>query len=177
MASIFRGMAYWSTGAVRVTADMPKAPVALVTNANVIGGQFNYEGTAIKARHTIAKVIWNDPDDAYKAHVEYVENQDAINKYGFRQADIVAFGATNRAQAIRAGKWLIDTENTSTETIHFRGGLDMAGIFPGMIVEVADNDYVNSVMGGRVVQRPGRQSLTIDRDFTIVGGQGLYWTS
>ncbi len=72
MASIFRGMPFWSSGAVRATADMPKAPVALFTNANVLGGEFKYEGTSLKARHTTAKVVWNDPADAYRPAVEWV---------------------------------------------------------------------------------------------------------
>lgn len=171
MASIFRGMAYWAAGAIRVVADMPKNPIALVTNANVIDGTFNYEGTALKARHTICKVIWNDPDDAYRAHVEFVENFDALNKYGPRQTDIVAYGATNRAQAIRAGKWLLDTENTATEVVHFRGGLDMAGIFPGMVVEIADEHYADSVFGGRIITcNIDSTSVTLDRDYTFDAG-------
>lgn len=169
MASIFRGMPFWSSGAVRAVADMPKAPVALFTNSNVIGGAFKYEGTSLKARHTVAKVVWNDPDDSYKAAAEFVEDAVGVGQYGVRQVDIVASGCTSRGQAIRTGKWLLDTERTATESVHFRAGLDAADKFPGDIVSIADASYAQKAIGGRASAATST-SLTIDAPFTIVAG-------
>ena len=170
MASIFRGMPFWSSGAVRATADMPKAPVALFTNSNVIGGEFKYEGTSQKARHTVAKVIWNDPLDGYRSAAEFVEDPAGVGLYGVRQIDVVASGCTSRGQAIRAGKWVLDTERTATETVHFRAGLDMADKFPGDVISIADENYAQSVFGGRAASASAT-SLAIDAPYTIVGGR------
>ena len=170
MASIFRGMPFWSSGAVRATADMPKAPVALFTNSNVIAGEFKYEGTSQKARHTVAKVIWNDPLDGYRSAAEFVEDPAGVGLYGVRQIDIVAAGCTSRGQAIRAGKWVLDTERTATETVHFRAGLDMADKFPGDIISIADENYAQTVFGGRAVSATAT-SLAIDAPYTVVAGR------
>jgi predicted phage tail protein len=170
MASIFRGMPFWSSGAVRATADMPKAPVALFTNSNVIGGEFKYEGTSQKARHTVAKVMWNDPADGYRPAAEFVEDPAGVGLYGVRPIDIVASGCTSRGQAIRAGKWVLDTERTATETVHFRAGLDMADKFPGDIISIADENYAQTVFGGRAVSATAT-SLAIDAPYTIVAGR------
>jgi predicted phage tail protein len=169
MVSIFRGMAYWSAGAIRITADMPKTPVKIFNNSNVVNGEFKYEGTALKARHTVAKVVWNDPSDSYRAKVEFVEDAEGINKYGVRTTDIVAYGATTRGQAIRTGKWLLDTEKTSTETVTFRSGLEAADALPGDIIYVADDNYAGRVFGGRTVV-PGANSITIDQPITLQDG-------
>ncbi|MFO1083113.1 MAG: phage tail protein [Reyranellaceae bacterium] len=169
LASIFRGMPFWSAGAVRPVADMPKSPVALFTNSNVVGGQFKYEGTSLKSRHTVAKVVWNDPADGYKAAVEFVEDAAGVGQYGVRQVDIVASGCTSRGQAIRAGKWVLDTERTATESVHFQAGLDAADKFPGDIVSIADENYAQKVIGGRATAAT-TTSLAIDAPFTIVAG-------
>ena len=54
MASIFRGMAYWSGGAITVTQDAPQDPVYQFTAANVIGGEFAYQGSSAKATRSSA---------------------------------------------------------------------------------------------------------------------------
>ncbi len=167
MASIFRGMPFWSLGAVRATADMPKAPVALFTNANVLGGEFKYEGTSLKARHTTAKVVWNDPADAYRPAVEWVDDPEGVALYGVRQIDIVAYGCTSRGQAIRAGKWVLDTERTATETVHFRSGLELADKFPGDIVSIADENYAQQIFGGRIVSATP-DSVTVDQPYAVL---------
>ena len=167
MASIFRGMPFWSSGAVRATADMPKAPVALFTNANVLGGEFKYEGTSLKARHTTAKVVWNDPADAYRPAVEWVDDPEGVALYGVRQIDIVAYGCTSRGQAIRAGKWVLDTERTATETVHFRSGLELADKFPGDIVSIADENYAQQIFGGRIVSAT-LGSVTVDQPYAVL---------
>jgi predicted phage tail protein len=167
MTSIFRGMSFWSSGAIRPTADMPKSPVKLVTNSNVLNGEFKYEGTALKARHSEVKVIWNDPADSYRAAVAFVDDQEAVARYGVRQTDLVAYGSTSNGQSIRAGKWVIDTEKTQTETVHFRGGLDMADLFPGDVVNVVDENYAQSVFGGRALDCTST-SITLDKSFIIL---------
>ncbi|TAJ84560.1 host specificity protein J [Reyranella sp.] len=167
MASIFRGMPFWSSGAVRATADMPKAPVALFTNANVLGGEFKYEGTSLKARHTTAKVVWNDPADAYRPAVEWVDDPEGVSLYGVRQIDIVAYGCTSRGQAIRTGKWVLDTERTATETVHFRSGLELADKFPGDIVSIADENYAQQIFGGRIISAT-HTSVTVDQPYAVL---------
>jgi len=46
MASIFRGMVYWSGGAITVTQDAPADPVYQFAPSNVVDGEFAYQGSA-----------------------------------------------------------------------------------------------------------------------------------
>ena len=150
MASAFTGMLYWGAGVITASQDSPKDPVRLVTPANVIKGLINYSGTSLKARHTVAVVSWNDPDDNYRLAVEVVEDADAINRYGYKPTDVVAFGCTSRGQAQRFGKWVLDTEKYSTETASYQAGLDHADIRPGQIIAIADPAYAGARLGGRI---------------------------
>ncbi len=157
IASAFRGMVYWGSGAITATQDSPADATKLVTPANIIDGSFSYSGSALKARHTAAVVTWNDPDDGYRASVEVVEDVAAINSLGWRQIDVVAFGCTSRGQARRYGKWLLDSEQNATELVTYKASFDHADLRPGEIISVADPDYAGARMGGRIVSATSTQ--------------------
>lgn len=162
-ASIFRAMVYWAAGSVTAVQDAPADAAYLFTPANVIDGKFTYQGAATKARHTVALVSWNDPENYYKQAVEYVEDQDAIAKFGVNEIQVVAFGCTTRGQAHRFGKWLLYTEQYESETVVFKTGLEGLVSRPGQIVQIADPNRAGLRMGGRIATASTTQ-LTIDAD-------------
>jgi predicted phage tail protein len=163
MASVFRGMAYWSGGAITVTQDAPQDPVYQFTAANVVDGEFAYQGSSAKARHTVALVSWVDPDDFYRQKVEYVEDLEGIARYGVVQADVVAMGCTSRGQANRVGKWLLYSEQSESEIITFRTGLEGAVVRPGDVIKVADASRGGMRLGGRIAAAT-TVSVTLDQD-------------
>lgn len=169
-ASVFRGLIYWSSGLVYVAADQPADPVKLVTAANVIDGTFNYEGTSLKARHTVVSVTWFDPDDACKPAIEFVVDRDQVAKYGWRVTDVTAFACTSRGQAHRLGKWILDTERYATETVNYIAGFDHADVMPGDIIEVYDANKALLRFGGRLIASSSN-SITIDKAITIEAGK------
>ena len=163
MASIFRGMAYWAGGSITVTQDAPQDPVYQFTAANVVNGDFSYQGSSARTRHTVALVTWCDPQDFYRQKVEYVEDMAGIARYGVVQADVVAFGCTSRGQANRVGKWLLYSEQSEAEIVTFRTGLEGAVVRPGDVVKVADPGRGGMRLGGRVVSATPN-SVTLDQD-------------
>ena len=173
-ASIFRGMAFWSTGSITAVQDAPSDAVALFTAANVIDGRFNYSGSALRARHTVAMVTWNDPESLFKQQVEYVEDSDSIARYGVNQTQVVAVGCTSRGQANRVGRWLLFSERFETETVQFQVGLDGASARPGSVIKVADATRAGGRFGGRI-SASTTTAVTVDRAPAIsVSGWSLY---
>ena len=165
-ASIFRGMVYWQSGALTVSQDAPADPVYLYTPGNVIDGVFNYQGSSAKTRHTVAMVTWNDPDDFYRQKVEYVEDTAGIARYGVVQADLTAIGCTSRGQANRVGRWLLYSEQSESEVVAFKTGIEGATCRPGQIIAVSDPVRGGTRRGGRVVAATTTQ-ITVDGDFTL----------
>jgi len=168
-ASCFRGMAYWSAGQIAFTQDSPKDAAALFNNANVIEGVFNYEGSSLKARHTVALVTWNDPDNAYQQRVEYVSDEAAIAKYGIIEVRMAAFGCTSRGQANRLGRWLLYSEQEETTTCTFTVGLDGAIVRPGQIIKIADQMRAGARKGGRIASAT-TTVLTLDQSIAVDEG-------
>ncbi|RLK45938.1 host specificity protein J [Cupriavidus plantarum] len=162
LVSVFRGMAYWSGGAVMAMADMPSDPVYTFTAANVVDGKFAYAGVGLKARKTVALVSWNDPSDMYRAKVEYVPDDEGIARYGVREVELTAFGCTSQGQAHRVGLWTLLTSRLETETVTFKVGLDAGMVAPGNVVHVADPRRAGRRIGGRVRSASGL-TVTLDK--------------
>ncbi len=170
IASVFRGFIYWGTGAVMAVADMPGDAVKLVTPANVIGGTFTYEGTSDLARHSVALVTWNDPDDGYRTAVEQVEDPELVAELGWVPLEILAYGCTRRSQAHRMGLWALDTEKHENQTATWQASWDHADVMPSGIVAIADPVIQGIRFGGRVVSATLSQ-ITIDAPVTLALGE------
>ncbi len=166
LASVFRGMIYWFNGAVTAVQDSPEDPSFLFTPANVVDGAFTYSGSSGKTRHSVALVTWNDPEDSYRQKIEYVEDADAIARYGIVETQVVAFGCTSRGQANRVGKWILYTDQYQTETVNFKTGLGGAICRPGQVVKVADPARAGSRRAGRILSAT-TWIIETDQDLTI----------
>ena len=174
LASIFRGIVYWSAGGIAVMQDAPADPVQMFTPANVINGAFKYQGTSLKSRHTVALVTWNDPADWYRQKVEYVQDDAAVARYGIVKADVTAMGCTSRGQAHRVGKWLLYSEQFETEAVTFRCGMDGAYVFPGAVIATSDPNRAGRRMGGRLVAvSADRTTITLDAAPVVGSGVSL----
>lgn len=170
LASIFRGMSFWTGGAIGVSADIPTDPDYVYSAANVIDGKFTYSASARKTRYTVVQVTWNDPIDFYRAKVETVQNDAGMARYGLQATSITAFGCTSQGQAQRAGQWLLLTSQMETDTVTFKVGLDGAVAAPGQIIRLQDPARAGKRQAGRI-SIATKSVVTVDRapDAVVVG--------
>ena len=177
LASVFRGMSYWSSNTVQLAADHGNLdgsavdPVHLYTNSNVIEGVFNYSGSSLKTRSTSIRVRYNDPDNLYKPNFVVVEDAALITKYGYQVREVVAFGCTSRNQAYRLGRWMMASEELDGETVTFSTGLQGAIVLPGQVFAVADEMRQGARIAGRC-SAATTTTVTADISVTLPGGAG-----
>ena len=171
MASIFSGMLYWSSGNIFAVADKKEDPAWLFTNANVINGEFTYQGSSKNTRHTVALVTYVDSRDRYQEKVEYVEDKEAVAKWGVRPISLTATGASSRGQAHRLGKNVLLSEQYLTETVTFSTGLEGvgSGIAPGSIIQVSDANRAGVRYGGRIISATANQ-VVLDSSIQVIPG-------
>lgn len=150
MASIFRGMVYYTNGNLYSVGDLPKEPRVTFTNSNTEEGDFNYSSTSRKTRQSVALVRFNDPNNFYQPAIEYIEDPVSIRRYGIRELDMTAFGCTSRGQAIRLGRWALLTNNNESETVEFVGGIEAASLRPGDVFKIVDYNRKSKKYGGRL---------------------------
>lgn len=169
LCSAFNGMGFWAGSQVCFTQDAPTDPSMVYTPANVVDGLFQYSGSSRKDRHSCALIRWTDPEQNYKQAVEYVEDADAIQRFGVRKIETLAFGCTTRGQAARLGRWMLYTEQYQSDLIQFRVGGDSALVLPGDVIKIHDTARTGKRMGGRLVSAT-LTTATLDAPVTLAPG-------
>lgn len=174
LAGIFRALSFWNGEQVVLDADVPKDPVYTFSRSNVVDGNFEYPSTRQRDRHTLVKVAWDNPNNAFQTEYEYVRDEKAIAKFGVKILDLSAFGCTSQAQAQRAGLWALKTELLETRQVIFSSGLDGINISVGNIINISDELFAGRANGGRIsAVSTGQTVVTIDRDITVAVGDIL----
>ncbi|MEQ2018658.1 host specificity protein J [Photorhabdus bodei] len=171
LASIFRGMTYWSDNKIVAVADMPRDVSRIFTKASVVNGKFNYGSGSQRNRYTHALVSYGDPSNHYNDAVEVVSDNKLVRRYGVNQTEITAIGCTRQSEANRRGRWALLT-NANDRTVSFATGLEGKIPLPGDIIGVADELFSGRVIGGRVSECSGR-NITLDREPGAKAGDRL----
>ena len=174
IASVFQGYLYWAGGKLSANYDHPSDPVWQFTNANVIGGQFAYEGTDKSTRYTTARVSYTDRQNGYIQKVEYVEDREGILKWGMNSYETSAVGCMSRGQAHRLGKNILLTNRYLTEVVSFKTGIESSGasLYPGDVVSISDSLRAGKRLGGRI-KAATLTSVTLDSEVDLSGAS---WT-
>lgn len=171
IAGMFRGIALWDGMRFSVMLDTPQDPVASITNANVVDGLFTYSSMKRSERYNAVIVSWTDPSNGWSQVKEYVSDDGLIDRYGYNETTMEAFGCTSRGQAFRTGKWLIETAKRETKKTTFKMAREAIRFIPGDVVEVLDNNYAATRLGGRIISHSGT-SITVDADVSELAGSG-----
>jgi len=171
IAGMFRGIALWDGLRFSIMLDNPQDPVAAVTNASVVDGLFTYSSMKRSERFNAVVVSWTDPNNGWEQVKEYVSDDQMIDRYGYNETTLEAFGCTSRGQAFRAGKWLLETCKRETKKVTFKMARDAIAFMPGDVIEVMDNDYAAIRLGGRIISHSGAV-ITVDTDVSSLAGGG-----
>ena len=189
LASVFRGLAYYANGSIFSAQDKFKSPVYQFNNSNVLEGNFTYSSSAKKARHTVAIVRYNDKKNSFQPSIEYVENEEAVRRYGIREIQTTALGCTSRGQARRFAKWILASEAEETETVTFTAGLEGSYLRPGDVIQIYDNNISPLKYSGRtnivrgltptlnpgaantVIGNPAYNSIVLDQSLNFKAGK------
>lgn len=151
LAAVFRGMVYWDGATITPVQDAPRDPVALFTNANVAGGDFEYTGTTGRTRFSSAIVWWNNPGELYKRTPEYYEDPDLVALYGPTDpVQVDSLGCTSRGQAQRMARWIVRSQEAEPEVVAFIAGNEGNLLRIGDVIKLADRKRAGKRMAGRI---------------------------
>lgn len=103
LAGIFRGLSFWDGSQITIEADTYRDTDYTITRANVVNGEFIKTGSSWSNRHTVAKVAWSNPANAYETEYVMVRSEQAIAKFGINILDLPAVGCTSEGQPIGYG--------------------------------------------------------------------------
>lgn len=172
MSSVFRAIVAWNGMQMLAIQDRPTDPVCTYSQANVIDGKFARQYVPLKSIYTAVEVEYADKNNMYQKAIEYVVDDEMVARYGYNVKKITAFACTSRGQARRYGKWVLVTSKLEQCTITFTVGREGLHHLPGDIIEVADNSWAKTNIGGRVVAI-NQSAVELDREIKIEGDSYL----
>ncbi len=136
---------------ITLIQDRPKTPVKKISNTEIIDGLITRASTGLAERRTSINVTYNDKQNKYLPQTITVTDATAVARYGFNETNMVALGTTTASQALRAGRWALDTELNNTTLYTFKLPLMHAALAPGEVIELVDDDYSQFSGGGYVL--------------------------
>jgi predicted phage tail protein len=171
VASSMMAKVVWVGGLVTVIQDRPSSPVCLITRDNVVNGEFSYKGSSFQERVTAVNVKWNDPSEKYLTRVTPVEASQAdFDRYGYNEVNIDAVGCTRAGQALRVGKWYLDTVLNQVETVTFTMSYEGFGLMVNDVIKLFDEQRAGQALAGRLVSGSTTTVLQLDRPVTLASG-------
>lgn len=168
IASVFKGLVYWSNNFVNFDNDRPKSPSYFFNNSNVKDGIFQYSSSSKDTRYTVAKITYSDENNNFKDQTVYVEDQINIRRYGYVEKEIIGFGVTSKSQAKRIGQWFLVTNQVEQELVSFTAGPEALLLLPGNVISITDEIKVSGRRGGRVVS-VSDQDIILDDRYDFIG--------
>ena len=152
IASLFRGMVYYSNSEINFVDDRPKTPSALFTNANVKDGFFGYSNYKRDEQYNVIEVLYIDRFEDFESKIEYVEDEEDIRKRGVFKKTINPIGVTSRAMARRIGQHFIFQTIKENQAINFTAGLESLLCKPGDLIIIEDELKTLKSNFGRVLE-------------------------
>lgn len=169
LCSVFMGFPVWGSGMASFVQDRPREYTRVANPANVKDGRFVYAGTGKRAKKTVARVSYNDPNNFGRKTTILVVDEAAVLKHGYNVIDLTAYGCDNPEEATYRGRFHLYTNNRQTDQVSFVGGAEWADAFPGEIIGIQDPKYANINLYGRIAGST-ETSITADRDIEIEAG-------
>ena len=152
LAQSFRAVPYWDGAGIILIQDRPVAAseeasiTNILSNADVIDGQFLVTTTSARDRINRVEVEWDNPSDFYrKAVAEYQDDADiAINEAnGYSEGGVInqriyKIGCTDEAEAYAFARELVFDSLNQDETLTFSLPLTGVNMEIGDIIGVDD---------------------------------------
>jgi hypothetical protein len=166
VASLFRGIVFFSNSEIHFLDDRPRIPIAIFTNTNVKDGVFNYTNSRRDQQFNTVEVAYLDRFDNYQSKIEYVQDEPDIRKRGIFKTTINTLGVTSRAMARRIGQHIIYQTIKENQGVEFLAGLESLLCRPGDLIILEDELKTRATNYGRVLDiNVAEKSLTIDNTF------------
>lgn len=151
--------------------DRPgQAVTKIVTNANVLEGDFNGSSSEIEARYNLVNVTYNREEFNGKTDTATTVDDDLISRYGLQTSDIVLAGCKSESQALRKARWAIATSSYAPNIVSFRVLFAGVTYYLGEIIRVFDNENQGAMCGGVVKSfssNATHTTIVLDREITL----------
>lgn len=169
--TVFFGALYFSHGQIKMFCDAKEDPSFIITNSDVVDGEFNYASLPFDKLTNTVVVSYNDIENNMARTTVTVKNDEYIDFYGcVVKKEIDAFGCTNRTQAMRLGLNQLASDESCKDTCTFKMSYSGYAIEAGMVGRIIDNDNPRDALAGGRILSINLPTIVLDRAVTMISG-------
>jgi len=169
MASSFRGIIFYSQGAVQIKIDRPIDRVQMFGMGNIIKNSFSQQWESLQKRYNRIQIQFMDKGKDYKFNTIVVEDEDSINAGDPINVKSIRYFGTRISYALREGRYALKVSKYISRGIRFKAGIDAIAIQPGDRFGIS-HDLPQIGFSGNVVSGTST-TITLDRQVTIESGK------
>jgi predicted phage tail protein len=161
---------YWADGKVRFWQNRAGLPqTQQFSNADVVGGTFDYPETPIDTRFNVCRVSWWNPE-LKEEDEEIYEDAADIELNGYKETRVVALGCENRYQAWLYAKAVVKISQLEYRYCNFQASARAVFCRPGQILPIYDENVAQVRNGGLLKAWNGSATFTLD--LAVTGASG-----
>lgn len=167
LAGTFRGIFYFSEGAVNVRIDKPETPVQLFGMGNIVAGSFQEAWKSVKEIPNVVEVQFLDRDKNYQQEVIAWIDEDALTAGDVMRKKQIRLFCTRASQALREARYYGKLAKLSNRTVNYKAGIDAVAMQVGDVFNFA-HDQPQWGLSGRIIAGSTTTSVKLDQEVTIL---------
>ena len=169
LAGVFRGLIFFSEGAVKVRVDKPELPVQLFGMGNIIEGGFSQQWKSLRDLPNVVEVEFLDKDKNYQREKIAVVDEEALANGEPMRAKSVKVFVTKMSYALREGRYVLKASRYVNRSISLKCGIDAVVCQAGDLINIS-HDVPQWGFSGRV-KSGSINSVGLDQPLTIEEGK------
>jgi len=169
LAGVFRGLIFFSEGAVKTRIDKPEVPVQLFGMGNIIEGGFSQQWKSLRDIPNVIEVQFLDRDKDYKQEKIAVVDEDALANGEPMRTKLIRVFTTKTSYALREGRYALKVAKYIDRSVTLKCGIDSIAAQAGDVISVS-HDVPQWGFSGRVMGS-GVGTVTLDREVVVEVGK------
>jgi predicted phage tail protein len=164
---------YWADGKLRFWQNRQGLPTTQqFSNADVLGGEFDYPETPIDSRFNVCRASWWNPE-TNEEDEEIYEDSANVSINGYRETRVTALGCENRYQAWLYAKAVVKTSLLEYRYCNFTAAAKGLFCRPGQILTIYDENMAQVRNAGLLKAWNGSTLFTLDSPTTAIAGDAF----
>jgi len=154
---------FYHNGYLRLYQDKPKEAIKLVNQTNT--KDLKFSGAATIPEINTIYVKFNNETKSFRQDMSFAETRELLVAGQPQSArEVVTLGVTEKGQAERHARWLLENEKFAKESVEYTAGADHAHVKPGDLVSVTSTEFIGENHAGRLMSiDDSTRKITLDQ--------------
>ncbi len=170
IVGVFRGMAFFSEGKIKVKIDKPENMVQIFGMGSIVENSFIQEWKSRKDMPNVIEIQYMDKDKDYKNETISVINETSLANGDPVRKQAIRLLTTRTSYALREGRHILNRSRIINSSVRFKAGIDAVTIQSADVIGIS-HDLPQYGYSGRILSGSTVSLIKLDRDVAISAGK------